>query len=114
MKKMNANALLAGVRSNTLIAGLFILLIVSMVLLFVNFAYINTQADYDNEYVGHAGELRVLSQRIAKNAVEAATGTAEAFDSLKDARNDFSERWSYLSVGDERIGLPAVPEVAAV
>ena len=49
MKKMNANALLAGVRSNTLIAGLFILLIVSMVLLFVNFAYINTQADYDNE-----------------------------------------------------------------
>ncbi len=119
MKKMNANALLAGVRSNTLIAGLFILLIVSMVLLFANFAYINTQADYDNEYIGHAGELRVLSQRIAKNAVEAAAGTAEAFDSLKDARNDFSERWSYLSQGNDSIGLPAVPdalqaEVAAV
>lgn len=119
MKKLNANALLAGVRSNTLIAGLFILLIVSMVLLFVNFAYINTQADYDNEYIGHAGELRVLSQRIAKNAVEAAAGTPEAFGSLKDARNDFSERWGYLSSGDERIGLPAVPdslqaEVAAV
>lgn len=110
MKRLNANALLAGVRSNTLIAGLFILLIVSMVLLFVNFAYINTQADYDNEYIGHAGELRVLSQRIAKNAVEAAAGTPEAFDSLKDARNDFSERWGYLSGGDERIGLPAVPE----
>lgn len=110
MKKLNANALLAGVRSNTLIAGLFILLIVSMVLLFVNFAYINTQADYDNEYIGHAGELRVLSQRIAKNAVEAAAGTSEAFDSLKDARNDFSERWGYLSGGDDRIGLPAVPE----
>ncbi len=119
MKNLNANALLAGVRSNTLIAGLFILLIVSMVLLFANFAYINTQADYDNEYIGHAGELRVLSQRIAKNAVEAAAGTPEAFDSLKDARNDFSERWGYLSGGDERIGLPAVPdslqaEVAAV
>lgn len=110
MKKMNANAWLAGVRSNTLIAGLFILLIVSMVLLFVNFAYINTQTDHDNEYIGHAGELRVLSQRIAKNAVEAAAGTAEAFDSLKDARNDFSERWGYLAEGDERIDLPAVPE----
>lgn len=107
---MNANALLAGVRSNTLIAALFILLIVSIVLLFVNFAYINTQGDYDSEYIGHAGELRVLSQRIAKNAVESAAGTPEAFDSLKDARNDFSERWQYLSKGDERIGLPAVPE----
>jgi len=119
MKKMNVNALLAGVRTNTLITGLFILLIVSMVALFANFAYINTQADYDSEYIGHAGELRVLSQRIAKNAVEAAAGTPEAFDSLKDARNDFSERWGYLSAGDERIGLPAVPsslqaEVAAV
>ncbi|WP_407293170.1 methyl-accepting chemotaxis protein [Stutzerimonas zhaodongensis] len=119
MKKMNVNALLAGVRSNTLIAGLFILLIVSMVALFANFAYINTQADYDSEYIGHAGELRVLSQRIAKNAVEAAAGTPQAFDSLKDARNDFSQRWAYLSLGDERIGLPAVPkslqaEVAAV
>lgn len=110
MKNMNANALLAGVRSNTLIAGLFIMLLVSMVLLFVNFAYVNTQADYDNEYVGHAGELRVLSQRIAKNAVEAAVGTVDAFASLKDARNDFSERWASLAQGDESIGLPAVPD----
>lgn len=109
MKNINDNALLAGLRSNTLIAGLFILLLVSMVLLFVNFAYVSTQADNDSEYLGHAGELRVLSQRIAKDAVEAATGTPEAFESLKDARNDFSQRWGYLSEGDASIGLPAVP-----
>ena len=119
MKNMNANALLAGGRSNTLVAGFFILLLVSMVLLFVNFAYVNTQADYDNEYLAHAGELRVLSQRIATNAVEAAAGAPGAFASLKDARNDFSQRWGYLSNGDESIGLPAVPnslqaEVSAV
>src|SRR3989344_8494008 len=110
MIKMNANALLSGVRSNTLITGLFIVLIVSIVLLFANFAYVNTQADHDNEYIAHAGELRVLSQQIAKDAVEAATGTQEAFASLKQARNDSNQRWGYLSQGNDSIALPAVPE----
>ncbi|MBA1273665.1 methyl-accepting chemotaxis protein [Stutzerimonas azotifigens] len=110
MTKFNASALLAGMRSNTLVAGLFIALITSIVLLFANFAYVNTQTNYDNEYISHAGELRVLSQRIATNAVEAATGTPEAFASLKDARNDFEQRWAYLVQGDESIGLPAAPE----
>ena len=68
MKKLNAGNLFAGTRSSTLIAGLFIVLIVSIVLLFANFAYINTQSNYDTEYIGHSGELRVLSHRIAKNS----------------------------------------------
>ena len=110
MNKMNASALLSGVRSNTLITGLFVVLILSIVLLFANFAYVNTQADHDNEYIAHAGELRVLSQQIAKDAVEAATGTQEAFASLKQARNEFERRWGYLAQGNESIGLPAVPE----
>jgi twitching motility protein PilJ len=110
MKKLNAGNLLAGARSSTLIAGLFIVLIVSIVLLFANFAYINTQSNYDTEYIGHAGELRVLSQRIAKNSTEAAAGTAEAFGLLRDARNDFQARWGYLTDGNEETGLPAAPE----
>lgn len=110
MKKLNAGNLLAGTRSSTLIAGLFIVLIVSIVLLFANFAYINTQSNYDTEYIGHAGELRVLSQRIAKNSTEAAAGTPEAFGLLRDARNDFQARWGYLTDGNEETGLPAAPE----
>ncbi|WAC46542.1 methyl-accepting chemotaxis protein [Pseudomonas sp. SL4(2022)] len=110
MKKLNASNLLAGARSSTLIAGLFIVLIVSIVLLFANFAYINTQSNYDTEYIGHAGELRVLSQRIAKNSTEAAAGKAEAFGLLRDARNDFQARWGYLTDGNEATGLPAAPE----
>ena len=110
MKKLNTGKLLAGARSSTLIAGLFIVLIVSIVLLFANFAYINTQSNYDTEYIGHAGELRVLSQRIAKNSTEAAAGTAEAFGLLRDARNDFQARWGYLTDGNEETGLPAAPE----
>lgn len=110
MKKFNAGNLLAGARSNTLIAGLFIVLIVSIVLLFANFAYLNTQSNYDKEYISHSGELRVLSQRIAKNATEAATGKAAAFPLLKEARNGFEQRWGYLTKGDEETGLPVAPD----
>ncbi len=110
MKKLNAGNLLTGARSSTLIAALFVVLIVSIVLLFANFAYINTQSNYDTEYISHSGELRVLSQRIAKNATEAATGTAEAFGLLRDARNDFQQRWGYLTDGDPSSGLPSAPE----
>ena len=109
MKKLNAGNLLAGARSSTLITALFVVLIVSIVLLFANFAYINTQSGYDTEYISHSGELRVLSQRIANNATEAAAGKAEAFGLLRAARNDFQRRWSYLTDGDANTGLPPAP-----
>ena len=98
-----------GSRSRSQIIALFIALIVFIMLLFANFAYLNTQANYDKQYIGHAGELRVLSQRIAKNATEAAAGKAAAFKLLGDARNDFALRWSYLKKGDPSTGLPPAP-----
>jgi twitching motility protein PilJ len=96
-------------RSSAQITVLFVVLILSIVLLFANFAYLNTQSNYDKQYIGHAGELRVLSQRIAKNATEAAAGKALAFRLLSDARNDFERRWSYLREGDKTTALPAAP-----
>ncbi len=99
----------AGSRSRSQIIVLFIALIVFIMLLFANFAYLNTQSTYDKQYIGHAGELRVLSQRIAKNATEAAAGKAAAFKLLGDARNDFAQRWGYLKKGDPQTGLPAAP-----
>jgi twitching motility protein PilJ len=114
MKRLNAGNLFSGVRSTSLIAGLFVVLIVAIVLLFANFAYLNTQANYDKEYISHAGELRVLSQRIAKNSSEAAAGKAEAFALLKDARNDFEQRWNHLVKGDSATGLPAAPAAVKV
>nr|WP_245825298.1 methyl-accepting chemotaxis protein [Pseudomonas asturiensis] len=91
------------------IVVLFFALIVFIMLLFANFAYLNTQSNYDKQYIGHAGELRVLSQRIAKNATEAASGKAQAFKLLADARNDFDLRWGYLRKGDPNTSLPAAP-----
>ncbi len=96
-------------RSRSQIIALFIALIVFIMLLFANFAYLSTQSNYDKQYISHAGELRVLSQRIAKNATEAAASKAAAFKLLSDARNDFAQRWGYLKKGDPATGLPAAP-----
>jgi twitching motility protein PilJ len=109
MTKLNASKLFSGIRSSTLIAGLFVVLIVSIVLLFANFAYVNNQSNFDTEYIRNAGELRVLSQRIAKNASEAAVGKPEAFALLKDARSDFEKRWNILLKGNPATGLPPAP-----
>jgi len=96
-------------RSSAQIAGLFVVLIVSIMLLFANFAYLNTQSNYDKQYIGNAGELRVLSQNIAKNATEAASGKPQAFKLLAEARNDFDRRWALLKSGDTGTGLPPAP-----
>ncbi|TDV60532.1 methyl-accepting chemotaxis protein [Pseudomonas sp. LP_7_YM] len=104
---------LEAARSRSQIIALFVCLIVFIMLLFVNFAYLSTQSNYDKQYIGHAGELRVLSQRIAKNATEAAAGKAAAFKLLADARNDFDARWEYLKKGDKHTGLPAAPSAVA-
>ncbi len=116
---VSAPAMTQRSRSSLQITVLFVVLILSIVLLFANSAYLNTQSTYDKQYIGHAGELRVLSQRIAKNATEAAAGKALAFKLLSDARNDFERRWGYLRHGDSATGLPAAParvheEMAAV
>ncbi|WP_122666971.1 methyl-accepting chemotaxis protein [Pseudomonas viridiflava] len=101
---------LEGARSRSQIVVLFVALIIFIILLFVNFAYLNTQSTYDKQYIGHAGELRVLSQRIAKNATEAAAGKPQAFKLLADARNDFDMRWGFLRKGDKATGLPPAPQ----
>ncbi len=109
MKKFDKQ-ILSNMRGNRTLTGLFAALIVSLLLLFVNFLYLNIQSAYDTEYIGHAGELRVLSQQISKSASEAATGTPEAFGLLLAARNDFQQRFEYLTSGREETGLPATPQ----
>ncbi|MNF32346.1 twitching motility protein PilJ [Pseudomonas linyingensis] len=113
MKKLNAGNLFTGMSSSRLIGGLFAVLIVSVVLLFANFAYLNQQAEHDKQYIGHAGELRLLSQGIAKNAIEAAAGKSEAFALLSSEREDFQLRWNWLTEGNAETGLPASPEAVS-
>lgn len=110
MKKLSADKLTSEVRSSALRTGLFITLVLSIIVIFINIVYLNTQTSYDKEYISHAGELRVLSQRIAKNATEASTGKTDAYAQLKEARDEFERRWKYLDNGDSDTGLPPAPE----
>lgn len=110
MKKLSADKLISDVRGSALRTGLFITLVLSIIVIFINIVYLNTQTSYDKEYISHAGELRVLSQRIAKNASEASAGKTDAYAQLKEARDEFERRWKYLDNGDSDTGLPPAPE----
>src|SRR5690606_10054192 len=95
-----------GQGGNKLIAGLIAALIALTVLLVVVLFIINKNSQNDQQYIAHASELRVLSQEIAKNATEAAGGTAEAFDQLRRSRDEFQRLWSFMTEGNPETGLP--------
>lgn len=97
-----------GIRTGSWVGFLIILLLTSIVLLIVNFINMNTETNQDKEYISHAGELRVLSQRVAKNAAAAATGSVDAFKALKDDRAAMDNHVNVLKIGDPVLGLPGI------
>ena len=58
-----------------------------------------------------AGNLRVLSQQVAKNAAEASKGNAEAFEFLRNSILEFEAQFNHLSQGDDSKGLSISPDV---
>jgi twitching motility protein PilJ len=75
--------------------------------------YYLVQANYDKQYVTNAGEQRVLSQRIAKYALEAAAGNQRAFSLLKEDRDRFQKTVDTLKGTDPESSLPATEGDAA-
>jgi twitching motility protein PilJ len=87
-----------------------VLLVASIVAMAGTFFYISVQDGYGKEYVNLAGEQRVLSQRIAKYAFEAASGKEESFEQLGLYRDQFNKTMASLSTGNEETGLPAATD----
>ena len=110
--KNKAGSFSMGRGANNLVAGLIATLIALTVLLVVVLFIVNQNSQNDQEYIAHAGELRVLSQELTSNATEAANGNAEAFARLQSSRNEFSRLWGYILEGNPESGLPA-SELAA-
>ncbi len=73
----------------TAIAVCAVILTISVVAIFV-------RSDHSRMAILHAAELRVLSQKIAKDSSEASTGNDEAFALLEEAKSDFQVRWKEL------------------
>ena len=64
----------------------------------------NRESNYGTAYVSASGEMRMLSQRLAKASSLALQGNPAAFKQLKDSRDRFSQLIERLSVG----GPPAL------
>ena len=87
-------------------AALLILLVSSV----ATFFYVGTHASYDKEYISLAGEQRVLSQGIVKNATESASANVTAFKLLRQTRNNFEHNLNLLHNGNPETGTPGAPE----
>ncbi|WP_455217400.1 type IV pili methyl-accepting chemotaxis transducer N-terminal domain-containing protein, partial [Kaarinaea lacus] len=107
--KLGSSSKLAADKALYIIGGGGLILLLAAVAIFI---YVGTHANYDKEYISLAGEQRVLSQSLVKDAVESASARVEAFKSLKQARTSFEHNLKLLREGNPETGLPATPEAA--
>ncbi|KZY68156.1 chemotaxis protein [Oleiphilus sp. HI0071] len=84
-----------------------IALVVMLLFLIVVSYFIGQDSRHDKDYSAYASDLRVLSQEVAKNATEAASGKEEAFAQLKRSREDFEKLLGFIVNGNPDTGLPA-------
>jgi twitching motility protein PilJ len=103
---INANKLF----ENPLMGGSVVLMILAVIGLFVTSWIQTVEGARDKEYIANAGELRVLSQAIAKNSTEAAGGKEEAFTQLQTTRQAFERHWTNLLQGNPEVDLPPSPD----
>ena len=71
-------------------------LVVSIVLSIVIFIHVSQWIRYEEEYRFRAAEQRVTAERIAKNALAAASGSEGAFQDLRESRDKFERLTSEL------------------
>ncbi|MBZ2188888.1 methyl-accepting chemotaxis protein [Alcanivorax sp. JB21] len=99
--KFNSGELFAKLRGGAgagpLSLGLVFGAVLATVAAVFTFALLAYQAGVAKEQVTSASDMRVISQQIAKSALEAAAGNAEAFELLSDARNQFQRAWDEVS-----------------
>ncbi len=88
-------------------------LLVSVAIMFAVFWYMGRLASFDKEYTGYASEQQVLSQRIAKYALEASSGNAESFDQVVKYRDRFEQTINHLRNGNVATGLPPTKDAEA-
>jgi len=105
MSNVNAKKMMGFERKYVAVLGALIL---SIIIMGVIFFLVGRQTNFDKEYIRLSGEQRVLSQRIAKYALEAAVGKQEAFSKLKEYRDKFQVTVNTLKNGTQ--GLPPVDE----
>lgn len=92
--------------------GLALLAGLAAILMAVSFAYVTYFGDFDLEHVRRAEIVRVQSQKIAKNASEAANGKTDAFALLAGAGDRLQANLDVLVEGNPETGLPPTGEAS--
>jgi len=93
------------------LGGGFVLLLVAIAALVY---HDNRESTYGTAYVAASGEMRMLSQRLAKASSLAIQGNQAAFAQLKESRETFSQLLDRLSLGGEINGTSVPPSPDAV
>lgn len=94
-----------------LLGGIFVVLL----LLTVGLAYHdNRESTEATAYIAAAGEMRMLSQRLAKASSMALQGDAAAFTPLKESRATFAQLLERLREGGELSKVDVPPSPASV
>jgi len=95
-----------------ILGGLFVFLIFVLVVMVLND---NRKTTNGTAYLAGAGEMRMLSQRLAKASSLAAQGNPTAFDQLKDSQQKFAELLERLKNGGvvANVNVPRSPDELA-
>jgi len=96
-----------GSKSTNRMPMLIVGLVVMMILMITNFYLTSNHTSSSAKYVTRATELRVLSQLIAKNALESAAGNDGAFAPLQYAKSEFGKSWTQIQIGTSDDALTA-------
>lgn len=96
--------------SNLTLPSLGLLLLFLLVVMVGAFVYVYFQNKFNTEYLGYAAEQKLLSQRIATSALEAASGKDEAFATLQQFYNRYHETLRFMREGNAATQLPPLPE----
>ena len=90
-----------------------VLLLVMLVIAIVVYRD-DRQSSYNTAYIATAGEMRMLSQRLAKASSLALLGDAVAFRQLRESRDGFASNLERLSNGGELAGTQVPPSPDSV
>ena len=95
---------------NRAIPLLTALVLITIVAAIVVFAHVSRTEGYVEQYLARVSEQQVLSQKVAKYALEASAGDQASFERLRTARDRFIVLLDELKAGAPDAGLPASPE----
>ena len=98
-------------RQLQILGGILIVLLGAIAAIVV---YDARQGTFGTIYIASVGRLQTLSQRLAKAAVQASQGNADAFKQLRSSRDEFAAVVKLLAFGGDSGGTSLPPTSGAV